>query len=437
MNSMRAVVVIVFLLVLGFSGCDTSRNTVDPQEKYFLRYYGLAGYQEAVDMVQIDTDNFLLLGNSRLTPDAPSQVYLVKVNANGNVLNATLLPATNSQIAKDIEPTTTGEYLILIDSITNTGKSDILVKRVDDLGNITADSTFSFKGDYNEVGSTITQLFTNGSPDGFIVAGYSDAAYDSVTSTALSGKTALKIRFNQDFTLFREPWYNFSSAEGDDVCLRIVQRGDLYSTTNPPFILFGYTNSSQTNSSYNYWISPIDFKGEGVSNANLESSPPDQEKLTGVASINSLNTNFALSGTITNNSGDDRIFIAGVLVGQAGHTLNELNVKELGIDLGNLQTIGASYQNVSITPLNRNGYLVAANQILVDDTDIILTKLTVDGTPAWPETARFGGDGNDRQSTILELPDGRILLLGTMEIGNDRQSKMVLMKLNSNGQLRE
>lgn len=419
-------IVLMFLVL----ACDTSRNTIDPQENYFLRYYGQAGHQEAVDMVETHDGNYLLLGNSRITPDAPSQVYLVKVNQLGYVMSEKVFVASNHQIAKDIEPTTDGHYLILIDSVALTG-TDIMVKIVDDEGMVSATSTHANAGNYNEIGNSVTQLLNAGAPAGFIVTGYTD----TTNTEALKKTTSLKIRFNQDGTLYSGPWKNYDGAEGDDIGIRIIQRGDL--NDENPFVFFGYSDSNviDGNGSFNFWISEMDIKGEGAGSRALAGSSSNHEKLTGVISVNSTSSStYALSGTVTDALGDDKIFVAGVTAAVPATSFFENS--ELTFDLGSLQSLNAAYQNVSITHLNSTGYLVAANQVLVDDTDILLIKLKDDGSLEWSEPVRFGGNGNDRQATVMESPDGRILLLGTMELGSDRQSKMVLMKLNTSGQLR-
>lgn len=435
--SMRAVSIIsmIFFVV----ACDTSRNTVSSDEKYFLRYYGAAGYQEAVDMVLTDDNNYLLLGNSRVSLDAPSQVYLVKVNQSGHVLNEKFFTSANSQIAKDIEATTDGDYLILIDSITSSG-SNIMLKVVDDEGTVSATAAYSLPGNYNEFGNTVTQLTDSGTPAGFIVTGYTDALEDATNAVSFDKTTALKVRFNQDGTPYTGFWKNYDGVEGDDIGIRIIQRGDLNDETKEPFVFFGYSDSNIAggNTSFNFWISEVDSKGEGVGSGIVENSPTNQEKLSGVVSINqTVSSSFILTGTVTDGAGDDKIFIAGVNPSLTADTF--LGSQALNIELGNLKSLNASYQSVSVTPLRHSetGYLIAANQVLVDDTDIILTKLSVSGAQVWTEPVRFGGGGNDRQSVVMELADGRILLFGTMELGNDRQSKMTLMKLNKRGQLRE
>ena len=76
-------------------------------------------------------------------------------------------------------------------------------------------------------------------------------------------------------------------------------------------------------------------------------------------------------------------------------------------------------------------------------SDILLMKVDNALVPLWgnaatkePNFVSFGGDGDDTAGAVAELPDGRIMVLGTMQLGNPpAQFKIVLMKLNANGAL--
>jgi hypothetical protein len=111
--------------------------------------------------------------------------------------------------------------------------------------------------------------------------------------------------------------------------------------------------------------------------------------------------------------------------------------QSLSFELGDLSAEAIPYRKVSVFSLQQSGYLVAANNVSSGNSDIVLMKLNVDGSEAWTVPVTLGGQGDDSQSALYELPDGRILVFGTMQIGDDRQSKMALIKLNSDGRLRD
>ena len=67
----------------------------------------------------------------------------------------------------------------------------------------------------------------------------------------------------------------------------------------------------------------------------------------------------------------------------------------------------------------------------------LLTKINIDGSASWSLPIVFGGEGIDTIGAIQELPDGRIVLLGTMTTGKPDvgEFKMTLIKVNQDGKL--
>lgn len=69
-----------------------------------------------------------------------------------------------------------------------------------------------------------------------------------------------------------------------------------------------------------------------------------------------------------------------------------------------------------------------------------LKKLNPALTDAWSEQPFyfFGGAGSDLAGGVAEAPDGRILILGTMVLGESTgQTKAVLIKLSPQGKFGE
>jgi hypothetical protein len=99
----------------------------------------------------------------------------------------------------------------------------------------------------------------------------------------------------------------------------------------------------------------------------------------------------------------------------------------------NLSSTAAA--NLSVYPSTTSGFYVLGNQGVTGDNNLFLTKLGNDLGDAWPDPARtLGGIGDDAGGAVTETPDGRILVVGTMVLGDLKgQRKLVLMNLNSDG----
>ncbi|MDZ7650087.1 MAG: hypothetical protein U5K54_24825 [Cytophagales bacterium] len=76
------------------------------------------------------------------------------------------------------------------------------------------------------------------------------------------------------------------------------------------------------------------------------------------------------------------------------------------------------------------------NTLSNNDLNLALTKLTRELSKSWQIPLIFGGESNDFAGSVSELPNSRILVVGTMTVGGlSGQKKMVLMKLNADGRL--
>ncbi len=426
---------IVALFSLLVFGCDTTHNTPDPSKHYFIRYYGTDGNQEAVDMVVNNDGTFMLLGNSQRVPGEgnPRQIYLNKVNGDGIVLWEKFYDGPNL-LAKDLEPTE-GGYVILGEQNTIETGTDISIMTIDGEGNQLKSGFFSYSGNSNEIGVSITPLVNGTLPAGFIVAGHTN--FDSV---GFVKETALTVRFDQNCILFGDNWSESLGALEDDYAVKVVQVGELNSDDPKanPFLFFGYSNSDPKDKKFNYWatVSNDYGGGQGIIQGIIDGSPTNTDKrLASVTPINILPglQRSLLAGIASDGGSNDKIFLA---------VLNNINASgftptTLDISLGKIPSQNQSLQKVSAYPGRSQEYIVAANSLISGNADILLTKVDTDGNLVWDTPVILGGSGTDYQVAVHELGDGRIMIFGTMEIGDDRQKKMALLKMNHLGEFRD
>jgi len=79
-----------------------------------------------------------------------------------------------------------------------------------------------------------------------------------------------------------------------------------------------------------------------------------------------------------------------------------------------------------------SNYFVLSDESRSGNSNFYLTKRSSDGNAIWDEVL-FGGDGEDRVGALTELPDGKIVMIGTMAIGKNGETKMALLKVNAEG----
>lgn len=428
-------ILIIGILILMVS-CDTSNNIADPTDSYFVKYFGTDGDQTGSDMFVNNDGTIILLGTSRYNSNNVGQAYLLKVDGRGEIIWEKFFTSTGSLTAMDIESTLEGNYFILCNEENLISGTDILVITVDQNGNeINARGSFTYAGVTNEIGVSVSTVTDTGITVGYIVAGstnYNPVPNDN--SDYFEKITALFVRFNSDGTEYTVAWNDHQSSNGEDYCTRVVQVSDLSNDPNiDPFLLFGYTNSDPTNPSFNFWSTRIDNFGNGplLENGIIEGSPSTtDEKLGAVESIDKQGsyTNFLMTGIASNNSGADNIFIA-------SNQLSLITARSITeINLGNLSALGdQSLEKVTSYPTS-GGFIIAANSVLDGNSNINLIKISSSGELMWNKPVILGGAGEDYECSVYVTADKKIIVFGTMSLGDDGQKKMALIKLNEYGQ---
>jgi hypothetical protein len=115
--------------------------------------------------------------------------------------------------------------------------------------------------------------------------------------------------------------------------------------------------------------------------------------------------------------------------------------EESPTDLGNLEDLESDIgKHTRIISVAQGGYLLLSNSKLLsnDRLNISLIKLGNTFAKEWQEPIFFGGPGDDFSGSLAELPDGKIVITGTMTLGGvGGQKKIVLMKLNTTGRVEE
>jgi hypothetical protein len=415
-------------------GCDTTRNTPYPADNFFIRYYGTDGDQRSVDMVANEDGTFTLLGTSVINEE--SQIYLLKVNGHGIVLWEQYYRWDDNLIAIDIEPTGSDGFVILGEVEKPSRGKDIFLMTVDGAGTKIDTSSFWYPGGSDEIGSSVTPITNGSSLTGFIVAGHTNSP-SMLKLNEDPNTTALFVRFEPNGSLYQGAWTEHGGGARDDFGTKVFQVGPLQSPL--PFLFFGYTNSDQTDAvpSFDFWASPLNAFGgellliEGV----LPPSPPNTNEILSFATQTLVPSNYLLTGLLDNGSGDAKIIMAGVSKGlNIGLPQKSLD----GISLGGVGSLTSEYQRVVAFPSRDFGYLIMASSYRANQGDIVLTKVDVQGEPVWDSPVILGGQEDDFGSAVYELADGRILVFGTLTLGDGRgQLKMALMMLNQRGEFRK
>jgi hypothetical protein len=396
--------------------CDNDGNVDNPDKKFFLKMYGTDGDQTAVDLELLSDGSILLLGTS-VSDDNTSRVYLVKLNDEGRIVWTKKFGETR-ETAVDIEPTSNGNFVLLSDFVSSNLDHNLKLILITQDG-VKLDS--AIRGSVNnEFPKSVTPL----SDGGYIVTGK--------VEEALNGPTNIfHFRCDSNLNWLTTTWKDtYGSSNDTDVGVKIYQQGiDL-------FYVFGSSNldHNQTKGTANifyYTLNEVGYPG----------NPNYTGKLDVDVQINSaykapveLGGNFVLLGTQfsgLNSLGLQFSVLRNPLEASGDASKDEQIDTQLNLP--------ASLTGVNVSAASSGqsatGYFILCNEPRPQGSNIYLAKIDQSTSVLW--SVSLGSESeNDFGSVVRELPDGRILVLGTVRVA-DRQSKMALFKLNSNGRLQE
>ena len=418
---MKRLIFFGFIISLAFS-CDTEKNIEPREDSYFLKYYGGEGDQEGVDMVVNSDSTFLLFGTTRL-PAQTTQLYLVKADARGKVIWEKTYGGPYDEEARDIELTSSGDYVIVANTKTSNGDKDIMIMTISRDGVKLDSSGYSLNSStvkLDEVANSVTE--TN---DGFIVAGYTNNVNPKPNPVpgAPDLKDALSVRFlNNPLQVYPNKWVFVSGAQSSDETTKIFE------VSPNVFYMFGFTNNT-TSLAYDYWYYGIG--GGGISVGDIKIPYLGNEIATKAILNPATIGGGVIMGSSINSNGDSSIYMV-KLRSPLKFTLQS------GGDIESIQVISStlSLAGASICSSQSSGYFILSDQRSKGgNSDIALTRVGNNLIQEWtqPTSLVFGGICEDKAGAVAELGDGHIMIIGTIRTGDECESKMALIKVNKDG----
>lgn len=431
---LRSIILFLGLSALCLWSCDNTSTIEDPSNSFFIKFYGADGDQTGNDLVVLPDGSIMMFGTTRPT-GKKSQWYLVKLDANGHILKELTYGGPYDEEARDIELTADGRLVVVGNSYTANGDRDILLMTLT-LDGAKIDSTLvGYKNKANQATDedALSVSLTN---DGFIVAGStSNTDLKPTGSTPVNDtRDALHARFFNNLTVYPPTWTLTQGPGTVDVAVKVIQ------ISSSQFYLFGYSNSlvpGHPTNDVNYWVFPLGPNGDANNQVLFIGNPNTDELLSSVAIAPAqTGDGYILSGITyttpgTTNAGD--VYIARLRKSLVFNALdNQTSPKSLSLNLGN-----GLPNNTSTYASRQSGFYVLTDERSFNDNqNWLLTKWNTDVTTAFQPIV-FGGEGLDDCGKVEELPDGRLLILGTMRTGKPDagEMKMTLIKVNSDGKL--
>ncbi len=400
------------LMIVMLVGCETEGP--DDYKDHFIRYYGGDGEQEGKDFLVNSDGSFVMVGSS-IEPTGDKKVFVVKADESGNeIWSLKFGGATNEagqNIQKIIAGADAGNYLV----VSNAEKSveDSLAIRLTIVSE-SGDSVKSFLIDRYESQEAKSILSL---PSGeYLITG--TVKNSDTLNAELTGVFDLEDSFDMvvgnDYTLISSDRFGKSTVASGvktidrpasiNYALYTDERtegDDVYETN---FVFRRYDKS--TNDKVPFYAGTID-RNEFL--ADIDQSGSGEYLAIGTQ-INPA-SNFTGIYACRINSGFLAVSTEGIISGSPsqGEGVAVSAARESGFFwvLGNELRAGGIDRNIWIGKVDANNL-----------TAVFSKKI-----------GAFNND--DTGSKVLQLDNGDVVVLGTMELVN--QKKMALIKLNANG----
>ncbi|GAB3713817.1 hypothetical protein GCM10027592_53320 [Spirosoma flavus] len=330
--------------------------------------------------------------------------WVVKLDAQGNLLWQKTLGGTQSEVPWAIKATSDGGVVVAGytqstdgDVTGNKGTSDFWVVKLDAQGNLLWQKTLGGTGIDQAYGLTTT------SDEGVVVAGYTQSTNGDVTGT----------RGNRDFWVVKLDaqgnllWQKTLGGTGSDAASGIT------TTSDGGLVVVGYTSSTNgdvtgQHGGADFWVVKLDAQGNLLWQKTLGGTGYDYASSIATSSDGGLvvaGTIESTNGDVTGNHGDYDMWV--VKLDAQGSLLWQ---KTLG---------GSDYdESYALTATGDGGYVVAGNVYSTDgdvtgnhgDSDSWVAKLDAQGNLLWQKA--LGGSDDDEAFGVMPSGDRDLVVVG-------------------------
>lgn len=351
--------------------------------------FGTTEWESASSLIQTSDGSFLLAGESNAN-GAPSDMWLVKSDTNGQYLWNRTFGGTRSDKAKDLIQTTDGGFALAGETRIDFFTEGMLLVKTTVNGEEEWNATF--EGTDHASAESLVQTTDNG----FALAGFLDID--------------LEINFNYYMWLVKtdtngvKEWEKTFGGTGDEQAVSLIQ------TTDGGYLLAGFTSSYGAGGD-DIWLVKTDANGEQEWNKTFGGT--ENERANSL--IQTMDGGFAIAGsTRSYGAGEGDMWLV---------KTDTNGEQEWNVTFG-----GAEYDGAySLIQLSDNGFLLGGiTYSQVEYNDIYLVRTDMTGQFEWER--RFGGGYIDYAKSVIQTSDGGCALAGPTQSYGAGGSDMYLVK---------
>jgi hypothetical protein len=363
---------------------------------HFCKAIGGANYDEGKSLIQTSDGGYAIAGYTSSFGAGEADVYVVKLDANGNLQWTTTIGGPESEDGNSLIQTSDGGYAIAgYTESFGAGEDDVYVVKLDANGNLQWTKTIG--GKKEDVGTSLTQT-----SDG----GYAIAGFTSSFGAGSGDVYVVKLDANGNLQ-----WTRTIGRKGWDA------GGSLIQTSDGGYAIAGFTLSLGAGG-LDVYVVKLDANG------NLQWTKtiggPGNE--IGTSLIQTSDGGYAITGYTSS-------------FGAGGR---DVYVVKLDAN-GNLQwtkTIGGPESEIgfSLIQTSDGGYAIAGatNPFGTGGRDVYVVKLDANGNLQWTKTIGAKNE-NLIKSSIIQTSDGSYVIAGTTRSFGAGKRDVYVVKLDKNG----
>jgi len=363
--------------------------------KGFEKTYGGSGSDIANAITPTKDGGYIVAGGTFSFGNGRMDVYLIKIDKNGNKIWQKTYGGSGSDRANAITPTKDGGYIVAGWTFSfGNGRMDVYLIKIDKNGNKIWQKTYGGSG-YNEA-----DAITPTKDGGYIVAGWT-------SSFGNGGGDVYLIKIDKNGNKI---WQKTYGGSGIDIANAITP------TKDGGYIVAGVT-SSFGNGRMDVYLIKIDKNGNKI-----------WQKTYGGSDWDGAN---AITPTK-----DGGYIVAGVTFsfGNGGGDVYLIKIDKNGNKIWQ-KTYGGSKDDEAnaITPTKDGGYIVAGGTFSFGNggEDVYLIKIDENGNKIWQKT--YGGSKDDEAYAITPTKDGGYIVAGGTESFGNGGWDVYLIKIDKNG----
>jgi len=362
----------------------------------FCKAIGGPGAEMGRSLIQTSDGGYAIAGYTTSFGAGELDVYLVKLDANGNLQWTKTIGGPEIEEGNSLLQTSEGGYVIAgYTASFGAGKADVYLVKLDANGNIQWTKTIGGKDE--DVGTSLIQT----SDSGYAIAG--------VTKSFGAGKAdvyVVKLDANGNLQ-----WTKTIGGPGDEAGFSLIQ------TSDGGYAIAGFTPSFGAGD-WDVYVVKLDAKGNLQWTKTIGGKSDDW----GYSLIQTSDGGYAITGpTYSFGAGRADVYVV------------KLDAN------GNLQwtkTIGGpeSDWGFSLIQTSDSGYAItgATTSSGAGGTDLYVIKLDANGKPQWTKTI---GAKNEKliNSSIIQTSDGSYVIAGTTRSFGAGGRDAYVVKLDKNG----